>query len=648
MQNIYLLLFCISIVSILLYKKPLLSQKIGFCATSLVTLYGAIYFFINLNQVMSFELCGNFISNPKFRLEPLGNFFSFVICLISFAVSLYSIEYAKSYVKKANLAVFTSLYSAFVLSMLLVVASDGVFSFMLLWELMTLISAFLIMINEQKDSSRSVMIYLGISQIGAFCLMMALIIMGSLAGSFEFSKFGNLELSSFSCFGIFILLFIGCASKAGLWPFHVWLPLAHPAAPSNISALMSGIMIKVPLFAFIKFTLMLPISTYFAYILIFFGAIGAVFSVLYAVFSSYYKVVTAYSSSENIGIIFLGLGVAYYGISQNLPYVTLIGFIGVLFHILNHSVFKSLIFMLCGNIYHATHSKDMNDLGGLSKKMPVSATLFFIATLCVCAVPPFNGFASEWIIYKSFIASGANNGIGVRFFSMLGIVGLGVAGGLAIMAFSKTFGVIFLGYARNENIAQNAREVSKIMLFPLILLAIIAICLGVFMINVVKILLDVVDFSVNLSVENLSTKDFVLLPLFLVVLSIFCIIPFLLFVILKANNSPHRICKPWACGFIYNKSMQTNSDSFTGDLKKALRFLFKNKREIEIDGYFSRVKYTSKMYDLIWDNAYNPVIKFCVLVADKIGIFQNGRTNLYAVYILLYLCLMVVFVYHYL
>lgn len=648
MQTIYLLLLCVSIISILCYKKPFVAQKISFALTALITLYGTVFFFINLTQTMSYELPGNFISNPTFRLEPLGNFFSFIICLISFAVSLYSMEYAKAYAKKANLAVFASLYSAFILSMLLVVASNGVFSFMLLWEIMTLISALLVMVSAQKDSSRNAMIYLGISQVGAFCLMIALIIMGSLAGSFEFSKFANLEVSTFASFGIFILLFIGCASKAGLWPFHVWLPLAHPAAPSNISALMSGVMIKVPLFAFIKFTLMLNISTSFSYILIAFGSIGAIFSVLYAVFANYYKVATAYSSSENIGIIFLGLGVSYYGMSVDSDYIMLIGFVGTLFHILNHSVFKSLIFMLCGNIHHATHTKDMDELGGLGKKMPISAILFFIAILSVCAIPPLNGFASEWIIYKSFITSGSNSGVDIRLFSILGIVSLGIAGALAVMAFSKVFGTIFLGYARNEKIVQNAKEVSKTMLLPLILLAIISICLGVFMIDVVKMLLNIISSNFSINISAISSKEFVFMPLFLVILSLFSIVPFLLFVILKANNTPHRVDKPWACGFVYNKSMQTNSNSFSGDLKKTFGFLFKKEQETQMNGYFSKVTYKIKMHDLIWDKIYNPTIKFCVLVADKIGIFQNGRTNFYAVYILIYLCLMIVFVYYYL
>lgn len=648
MQALHLLLFCVSIFSLLLYKKPFIAQKISFIATAMITLAGAIFFILNLNETMSYELVGNFISNPNFKTEPLGNFFSFIVCLISFVVSLYSIGYVKIYAKRANLAVFASLYSTFILLMLLVIASNSVFSFMLLWELMVFVSVLLIVISDEKDYLKNIMIYLGVSQVGAFCLMIALLIMGNLAGSFEFDKFNSIEISNFSSFCIFILLFIGCASKAGLWPFHVWLPLAYSCAPSNVAALMSGVMIKVAIFIFIKFTLMLPISTYFAYILITFGALSSVFGILYAVFAKHYKVATAYSSAENVGIIFLGLGVSYYGISMNLDHIVIIGLVGALFHILNHSVFKSLVFMLCGNINYATNTKDMDELGGLGKKMPFTATLFFIAILCMCAIPPFSGFASEWVIFKSFITSGFDSGLSIRFFSILGIVALGITGGLTIMAFSKLFGVVFLGYARDENIFSNAKEVGKTMLFPSILLAIISIFLGIFMLEVIKIILSVINLSLNVDLSAFSRDKFVLMPMLLIVLCIFAIVPFLIFAVLKSNNAPHRIDKPWACGFIYNKSMQTNSVSFSGDLKKSFGFLFKNEREIQMDSYFSKVKYTSKMSDLIWDKLYNPVIKFCVLMADKIAIFQNGRANLYALYILIYLCLMVVFVYYYL
>ena len=256
MQTIYTLFLLNSLASLVLYKKPLLAQKIGFGLASVISLYATIFFFSNLNETLVWQLPGNFISLPFFKLDSIGMFFSFLISLVAFAVSLFSFDYAKFYEKKANLAVFAFLFNAFILSMLLVVASDNVFSFMLLWEIMTLISAFLILINDGKDASKNVMIYLGIAQIGAFCLMVALLIMASFAGSFEFSKFTELNISFGMSLTLFVLLLVGFGSKAGMFPFHVWLPLAYCQSPSNASALMSGVMIKVALFAYIKFSLL--------------------------------------------------------------------------------------------------------------------------------------------------------------------------------------------------------------------------------------------------------------------------------------------------------------------------------------------------------------------------------------------------------
>jgi len=225
--------------------------------------------------------------------------------------SLFSFDYARFYEKKANLAVFASLFNAFILSMLLVIASDNVFSFMLLWELMTLISALLILVNDGEGAGKNVMIYLGIAQIGAFCLMVALLIMASVAGTFEFSKFDNLNIGFGMSFTLFTLLLLGLGSKAGMFPFHVWLPIAYCQSPSNASALMSGVMIKVALFAFIKFSLLLPQFAQFGYLLILIGALSCIFGIIYALVSNDYKASIAYSSCENVGIIFLGLGGAF-------------------------------------------------------------------------------------------------------------------------------------------------------------------------------------------------------------------------------------------------------------------------------------------------------------------------------------------------
>jgi len=645
MQTIYTLLLLSSLLSLVLYKKPLLAQKIGFGLASLISLYAAIFFFLHVNDTMVWKLPGSFISTPVFKLDSLGMFFSFLVSLIAFAVSLFSFDYAKFYEKKANLAVFASLFNAFILSMLLVIASDGVFSFMLLWEVMTLISALLILVNDGKEASKNVMIYLGIAQIGAFCLMVALLIMASVAGSFDFSTFNKLEMSFGMSLTLFVLLLIGFGSKAGMFPFHVWLPLAYCQSPSNASALMSGVMIKVALFAFIKFSLLLPQCVQFGYILLFFGALSCVLGIIYAVVSNDYKASIAYSSCENVGIIFLGLGGAFYGLGANEPFIALLGFIAALFHILNHAIFKSLLFMLSGNIYTATLTRNMDALGGLHKKMPITSIFFFIAALSICALPPLNGFASEWVVYKTMVMGGIEEGIASRFFFALAIVALSITGAMAIMAFSKAYGSIFLGIARDAKSIEHAKEVSFIRLIPLGLLVSLCVGIGLFMNNIVGMLSHIVYTLIPHT--TVSPYGLISMPVIVLVLALCAIVPFVFLYLLKANHTAVRITDPWACGFLYNKNMQIGSNSFTGDLRKALGFILRYESDVKMDGYFSKAVYTQKTRDYFWDKLYEPVIDFIMVIADKIGVFQNGRTNVYAGYILIYLCFILMFGYYY-
>ena len=646
MQTIYTLFLLTSLLSLALYTKPLLAQKIGFGLSSLISLYAAIFFFSHLGETMTWQLPGNFISSPLFRLDSIEMFFSFLVSLIAFAVSLFSFDYAKFYEKKANLAVFASLFNAFILSMLLVIASDNVFSFMLLWEIMTLISALLILINDGEGAGKKVMIYLGIAQIGASCLMVALLIMASFAGSFEFSKFADLNIGFGMSITLFTLLLVGLGSKAGMFPFHVWLPLAYCQSPSNASALMSGVMIKVALFAFIKFSLLLPQFAQFGYILLFMGALSCIFGIIYALASNDYKASIAYSSCENVGIIFLGLGGAFYGLGINSPMIALMGFIAAFFHILNHAVFKSLLFMLSGNVFTATKTHDMDALGGLHKKMPITSIIFFVAAISICALPPLNGFASEWVIYKTMVMGGIDEGVASRFFFTLAIIALSITGAMAIMAFSKMYGSIFLGIARNTKCVEEAKEVSFIRLLPLGLLASLCVGIGIFMSDVVGMLSKIVLTLIPQTSQ--SVFGLISMPIIIMIMLLCAIIPFVFLYLLKANHKEVRVTEPWACGFLYNKNMQIGSNSFTGDIRKALSFILRYEQEIKIDGYFSKAVYTQKVHDLFWDKLYAPVIHAVMVIADKIGIFQNGRTNLYAGYILIYLCFVLIFGYYYL
>lgn len=631
---VYSLFLVAATLSMFLYSSSDAARKVGFGLCAISCLYAMYYFIMNMSLTQSFILGGNFLFAPKFELTPIGNFFSFVVVFIGFASSVYAISYAKEYAKKASVGVFAFLFNIFILSMLLVISANNVFCFIVLWELMTLISSFLILVNDGKGTIKAVMVYLGIAQIGAFCITCGLLIISYYAQSLEFSAFTNLNMPMGVSTTVFILFLIGFGSKAGMWPFHVWLPQAHPAAPSNVSALMSGVMIKVALFAFIKFTLYLPLSTYFGLTIIILGAASSLFGVLYALCQHDYKALLAYHSVENIGIILLGLGAGIYGLAAGNLTMVGIGFLGGFYHILNHATFKGLLFLSSGSILHATHTRDMEMLGGLAKKMPYTAAFFLIGSMAITALPPLNGFISEWITYKALLMGGAQESMMARAFFCLAIIALALTGALAVMCFVKVYGVIFGGTPRDKEIYKNAKEQNIFMLTGMGILAFGCIAFGVGSNSVVQnLLVPTLNISSNSSFG-------VSMPLIATILSTTLALPFIILMVIKANRLTPRETDPWACGFKYSQRMQMTASPFTGDIRKIMQWLFRSKKKVVIKDYFSPVEYHNHPRDIWWDSFYEPVIKWSVKFADKIGIVQSGYTNTYTLYIIVYLCAM--------
>lgn len=645
MITIYSLFLISAAISILLYSFQNLAVKVGFGLSAISCLYGICYFVANMGSSESFSLFGNFLYSPVFALNPLGNFFSFVVLFIGFASSIYGMSYAKEYIAKARVGAFACLFNLFILSMLLVISADNLFCFVVLWELMTLISAFLIMVNFAKGTGKAVMVYLGIAQIGAFCITCGLLVIAYFAKSFEFKDFVNVQMPAIASVSVFILFLIGFGSKAGMWPFHVWLPMAHPAAPSNVSALMSGVMIKVALFTLVKFTLFLPLSIYFGLTVLILGAASSLFGVLYALCQHDYKALLAYHSVENIGIILLGLGTGLYGLAAGNATLAVIGFLAGCYHVINHAMFKGLLFLCSGSVLHATHTRDMEILGGLAKKMPYTSLCFFIGAMAITALPPINGFVSEWFTYQGMLQGAMSEGIFTRYSFALSIVALALTGALAVMCFVKVYSVIFSGTPRDKEIWQHAKESPLGMVLGMIVLMIGCVGFGVGANFVVKYIMLAVSsiqsnsYQVSEGINLLSPiGSIVSTPLIAINLLGALILPFVILAIMKANRSRMRETDPWACGFKYNMRMQMTASPFTGDLKKIMNWLFRSGKKIESDGYFSAVTYHNHPKDIWWFLFYEPMIEKCKLIAQKAGIFQNGYTNVYALYIVVYLC----------
>ena len=645
MTQVYLLYLLGCVVSLFLYKQNKIAAKVGFGISSIASGYGIFYFLMNLSGTDSFSLGENLLYNPTFSLDPLGNFFSFVVTLIAFASSIYAIQYTEEYAKKGSLAVMAFLFNAFILAMLLVLSASDVFWFMICWELMTIISAFLICYNDSKASLKAIMIYLGIAHFGGMCILSAFLLMANQSGSLEFSSFVGLEFSPLMASIIFLLAFIGFGSKAGMFPFHVWLPKAHPAAPTNVSALMSGVMIKVALFGIIKFCLWLPVMQWWGLLIIVIGALSSLLGVLYALIQHDYKSLLAYHSVENIGIILLGLGTGVYGIAINSPTLATIGFLAGLYHIVNHAIFKGLLFLGAGSVLHATHTREIEELGGLAKKMPYTAFAMFIGVMGIAALPPLNGFVSEWFTYQGMMQGALGEGILPRFVFTFSVVALAVTGVLVVIHL-KLYAIIFAGTPRDMKIFDKAKEVPFTMIAGMMFLVIGCFVFGIGASVVTENIMSVVtSFSGSYNAIPATGQiaspigSTISLPIIAIVISGAMTLPFIIAVIMKANRTKPRETDPWACGFKYSKRMQITAGPFTGDLRRLMEWLFKSKPTVESDGYFGPVKYTDHPKDIWWNIFYQPVIAVTEKAADKIGSLQNGSTNMYSLYILGTLCL---------
>ncbi|WP_333804025.1 proton-conducting transporter transmembrane domain-containing protein [Sulfurospirillum sp.] len=644
MTDVYLLYVLGFCVSMLLYKYSNLASKIGFFLSTVASGYGAFYFATHLGESTHFSTKISLLYNPTFSLDPVGNFFSFVVTLIAFASSLYAIQYAEGYAKKGNLGVMAALFNLFVLSMLLVLSASDVFWFMICWELMTIISAFLICFNESTSSLKAIMIYLGIAHFGGMCILSAFLLMAYQSGSLEFSSFASIQMSPIMASITFLLAFIGFGSKAGMFPFHVWLPKAHPAAPTNVSALMSGVMIKVALFGIIKFCLWLPVMEWWGLLIIIIGALSSLLGVLYALIQHDYKALLAYHSVENIGIILLGLGTGVYGIAINSPTLATIGFLAGLYHTVNHAIFKGLLFLGAGSVLHATHTREIEVLGGLAKKMPFTAFGMFIGVMGIAALPPLNGFVSEWFTYQGMMQGALGEGILPRFVFTFSVVALALTGVLVVIHL-KLYAVIFAGTPRDQAIFDKAKEAPITMILGMMFLVVGCFAFGIGA-NVVTESIMTVVTSFSGAYHAAPTGGYIAspigstisLPLIAMVISGAMSLPFIIAVLMKANKTEPRETDPWACGFKYSSRMQMTAGPFTGDLRRLMDWLFKSKPTVEDQGYFKPVIYTDHPKDIWWNLFYQPVIDFVDTTSIKLSAMQNGSTGMYSAYILGALC----------
>lgn len=412
-------------------------------------------------------------------LDPLAAFFVLPIAVLSLFCALYAGPYLRHDAASRSLAGHWFFFNLMVAAMLLVVTAANAVLFLAAWEIMTIASFFLVAWDHHHAAVRkAAWLYLLAAHLGMMLLLALFLLAGSYSGGFNFSQFGPLaELSISSASVLFLLALCGFGVKAGLFPIHIWLAEAHPAAPSHVSALMSGALIKTGIYGLLRIVSLLPPPPlWWGWLLAVLGAAGALYGIALASQQRDIKRCLAYSTVENIGIIFLGLGFGMVAKAQGQPSLALLAFAGALLHLWNHALFKGVMFLGAGALMHATGTRDMNRMGGLLRRMPVTGLIWIGGSLAMSALPPLNGLVSEWLIYTSLAGAGLQQ-TGAAALAPLLLFGLlGLVGALALLTFTRLIGICLLGEPRDP-VSAGAMEAAPAMRISMGVL--LAVCLAI-------------------------------------------------------------------------------------------------------------------------------------------------------------------------
>ena len=592
---------------------------------------------VQVGDVLGFRLI-------DLRFDALAGTFLVALGVVGAASSVYALGYHEAGRSRFD----TVCHVLFLTSLALVFGSASAFSFLFAWELMALSSAILVI---GPKPSRSVVdagyLYLAMTHLSTAAIAIAFAVWAASAGSLDFSVFAG-AAGSFD--GptrdvIFLLFLVGFGTKAGMMPFHVWLPRAHPAAPSHVSALMSGVMIKAGIYGLIRFTIELlgagPPS--WGLLVLAIGAASAILGVLYALAEHDLKRLLAFSSIENIGVILLGIGVALLGASAGAPVIVVVGISAALFHTINHALFKALLFLGAGAVQAATHTRDLNRLGGLVRAMPLTALAFGIGAAAISGLPPLNGFASEWLTFQALLGAGVVPGLDsiARFACFVAFGALALTAALSLAVFVKTTGMTFLAMPRSD-VATDARDVGRSMRGALIALAGGCVAVGVLAAPIGALLAGVAR-SLSGTVAGPVSPTFLVPPptlgiyqpiLIAIALVSSCVA---ILAISRLGRMPTRRVPIWACGIAPEPVFEYTATSFSKPLRLFFEPVLRPERETTVElhagtPYPRRMTYRSDVNHLIESRAYAPIRRASIALSESVRRLQQGTLQLYVAY----------------
>ena len=583
----------------------------------------------------------------NFQIDYLSAFFILIISIMSVISAIYSKGYLQKYADKsldAHLVFFPMLAA----SMLAVVTCQNAIMFLICWEIMSLSSFFLVIFeNEKKEVLKAGISYLVFMHFSVIFIMLAFAILSVQAKSFDFAAFSSvLAGHKYLANIVFALFFVGFGTKAGFVPFHNWLSEAHPAAPSHVSAIMSGVMIKTGIYGILRAISFIGTPSKTISFLVFtVSIITALYGILYAITQNDIKKLLAYSSIENIGIIGTGLGLGMLGTAYNQPIVAALGYAGGILHILNHSIFKELLFLSAGSVYTKTHTRDIEKLGGLIKSMPQTGILFLIASVAICGLPPLNGFVSEFLIYMGMFKGLAINNFFALIVMLFGIACIALVGTMAILCFTKAFSVIFLGLPRSEFAENIEGDNGKSMILPMSLLAVLIFLIGVFSIFAFILVLKPVSLFVNIGGYNILSE--ISLIAFITLYALVFLIVLAVVILLKTKCMKGKVSmqETWGCGYNRaNNHMQYTASSYASPLLSMLTPLFKKVFDIEKPRklFPESSHFNLEIEDIEEAYIINPLVKYDEWFLSKFESLQSGNIQSYIRYGLIFLIIIIV------
>lgn len=600
------------------------------------------------------------------HLDAFSGLFLLILGGVAAIASLYGIGYAKLYIGQHSIGWLGAMTNWFIASMALVLVASHALTFLFAWEIMALTSFALVVYQHSHANARPAgFIYAIMTQIGTAFLMAVFIIFSYNSGSLFFSDWSGIGgfltpgMATFS----FILLVLGFGTKAGLVPMHMWLPEAHPQAPSHISALMSGVMLKVAVYGFFRvfgLSMLEVMSPWWGLFVMTLGAISALIGVFYAIERRDMKKALAFSSIENIGIIFIGIGASMYFLAIDKPAIAFIAVTAALLHSVNHAVLKSLLFLGAGSVYFSYHTRSMDLLGGVAKVLPLTSMVFLVGAIGLMGLPPLSVFASEWLTLQTLLNGLVNGSMGARFIFPVILGALALAAGLAFVVFTRMFGIVFLGLNRTPDAHHAPAKTPWSMRISMVLLAVAGIGISIFMGPVLKLIErlpkiwglgkvaanpKVIDVFAPLSQLTYTNESGVfsfgnsawLAILFLAGLML------LAWIVTRLLGGKNRVVKgpSWDCGSPLNERMQYSGLGFTSPVRHALRYFLRPKEQVHVtkgqdNFYFWHVRsYSVHTLAFFEEYVVRPVARASTHIGNSVKKVQSGHIYSYLTYMMI-------------